>query len=174
MTNFLLMTPLTQTVRLLIRPCQESDIPAYAEIVADPDVMQFIGPGAPLSYELAEQSIRLNMEQYEKSGWSRFVVVHKSSEELMGFCGFADYNDELDFGWRYAKKFWGGGYGTEAAQAVLKLGIEEFKFPRIVCIAHVKNIGSIRIIEKIGMDYEKDIEIDGKPIHQYIKLQPNA
>ncbi|PCJ78358.1 MAG: hypothetical protein COA57_16200, partial [Flavobacteriales bacterium] len=77
-----------------MRPCQLEDIPAYADIVADPDVMQYIGPGTPLSYEGAEQSIRLNIEQYEKTGWSRFVVTNRESEELMGFCGFADYNDE--------------------------------------------------------------------------------
>ena len=109
------------------------------------------------------------MEQFAKVGWSRFVVINKETEELMGFCGYADYNNELDFGWRYAKKFWGGGFGTEAATVVLKFGVEEIKFPRIVCIAHFNNLGSIRIIEKIGMEFEKDIEIDGQPIHQYVK-----
>ena len=163
-----------ETERLLIRACHVDDIPAYAEIVADPDVMQYIGPGTTLTYALAEKSILLNIQQFEKSGWSRFVVVDKETDELMGFCGFADYNNELDFGWRYSRKSWGKGYGTEAAAAVLELGVEKFKFPRIVCIAHFNNIGSIKIIEKIGMDYEKDIEIDEKPIHQYVKLLPNS
>ena len=147
---------MVETERLLIRPCQLEDIPAYAKIVADPDVMRYIGPGLPLSSEDAKKSLTLNMAQYEKSGWSRFVVVEKNSGELTGFCGYADYNDELDFGWRYGVHFWGKGYATEAATAVLKLGIEKFKFPRIVCIAHVENTGSIRVIEKIGMDFEKE------------------
>jgi len=164
------MIPLTETERLIIRPCEESDIPAYAEIVADQEVMHYIGPGLPLSFDDARKSLLLNIKQYKKTGWSRFVVENRTSGELMGFCGYADYNDELDFGWRYGVKFWGRGYATEAAIAVLKLGVEKFKFPRIVCIAHLKNAGSIRVIEKIGMDYEKDIEIDGIPAHQYVKL----
>jgi len=164
---------MTETERLLIRPCQTSDIKAYSEIVADPEVMQYIGEGLPLSFALAEKSILLNIEQFEKSGWSRFVVENKTTGELVGFCGYADYNDELDFGWRYGKKFWGKGYATEAATAVLELGIEKFEFPRIVCIAHFENTGSIGVIEKIGMDFEKDIEIDGTPVHQYVKLTSN-
>lgn len=161
-----------ETQRLLIRPCQENDVPAYANIVADPQVMQYIGAGVPLSFEDAQKSLLLNIKQYERSGWSRFVVTDKSSAELMGFCGYADYNDELDFGWRYGTKFWGKGIATEAAMAVLKLGVEKFRFPRIVCISHADNIGSIKVIEKIGMIFEKDIEIHGKPIRQYVKLLP--
>ncbi len=163
-----------ETEHLLIRPCKEDDIPAYADIVADHEVMRYIGPGTPLGPDLARRSLLLNIEQYDKTGWSRCIVVNRESRELMGVCGFADYNNELDFGWRYGTQFWGKVYATEAATAVLKLGIEKFRFPRIVCIAHIRNIASIKVIEKIGMDYEKDIAINDVRAHQYVKLLPNV
>ncbi|MCG8574598.1 MAG: GNAT family N-acetyltransferase [Flavobacteriales bacterium] len=160
----------SETERLIIRHWNVDDIANYATIVSDPDVMQFIGHGAPQTYKDAESYVQKCMDNIAENGWARFAVQLKHSKELIGFCGFAHYNNELDFGWRYAKKFWGNGYGTEAAKAVLELGIEKFNFPRIVCIVYQENIGSIKIIEKIGMTFEKNILLNGRTAKQYVKL----
>ncbi len=161
---------LAKTKRLIIRTWTTDDIAPYAKIIADPDVMKFIGTGQVRTAQEAEAYINKCMDNISKTGWARFAVADKKTEELLGFCGYSNYNNELDFGWRYAKKHWNKGYGTEAAQAVLDLGIHTFKFPRIVCISYPENRGSIRIIEKIGMQFEKDIMLNGNSVRQYVKL----
>ena len=74
--------------------------------------MRFIGQGTIQSYEEAEKYVNNCIKDIEIKGWARFAVEIKNSNELAGFCGFALYNNELDFGWRYAKRFWNKGYGT--------------------------------------------------------------
>lgn len=161
---------LTETERLIIRSWQSDDLEAYARIVADPDVMQYIGTGKTLSYTEAEAYINRCIENQRLEGWTRFAVEIKATQQLAGFCGYGHYNNELDFGWRYGKEFWGNGYGTEAAHAVLELGVHRFRFPRIVCVAYAENKGSIRIMEKIGMEFEKNIVLNNRKTVQYVKL----
>jgi len=93
-----------ETTRLIIRNWDVSDIPRYAAIVADPDVMQFVGNCKPQNFEETEKYINKYIRQIALTGWVRFAVEIKTTGELAGFSGFADYNNELDFGWRYAKK----------------------------------------------------------------------
>lgn len=135
--------------------------------------MEFIGEGKIQTYNEAENYIKNCIKNIETKEWGRFAVEIKEINELGGFCGFAIYNNELDFGWRYAKRFWNKGYGTEAAKAVMELGIKKFKFPRIVCIAYPENKASIRIIEKIGMEFEKNIILNNRKVVQYVKLNNN-
>ena len=99
-----------ETTRLIIRDWTLDDIQDYSKIVADPEVMQFIAEGKTQSYEQAELYIKNCIKNMADKGWTRFAVELKDTGELMGFCGFGYYNDELDFGWRYAKKFWNKGY----------------------------------------------------------------
>lgn len=159
---------LAETRRLLIRSWKPADIESYAKIVANPAVMQFIGKGEVQSYDDAENYIRECQAHFSSHGWSRFAVECRETQTLAGFCGFKHYNGELDFGWRYAPEFWNRGIGTEAARAVLDLGIKVFKFPRIVCIAYEENKASIRIIEKLGLKFEKNLTLNGKKVLQYV------
>ena len=150
------MQVITETQRLQIRNWSTSDIDSYAKILADPDVMRFIGDGQPKGLEEAQRAIKKYQEQIKTQGWARFAVTLKETGALIGFCGFDFYNGELDFGWRLAKEHWGNGYATEAAKAVFKLGIEKFGFSRIVCIAFEENRASLNVIEKLGIPYEKE------------------
>ncbi|MCZ6703837.1 MAG: GNAT family N-acetyltransferase [Ignavibacteria bacterium] len=165
---------LAETDRLIIRDWTIDDIAGYSQIVSDPEVMKFIGKGKTQTYQEAKTYIKNCIKSMVQKGWTRFAIEIKETNELVGFCGFAYYNNELDFGWRYAKRFWNKGYATEAAQAVLDLGIKKFKFPRIVCIAYSENKASIRIIEKIGMEFEKNITLNNREVIQYVKLNDKA
>ncbi|MBR9922813.1 MAG: GNAT family N-acetyltransferase [Bacteroidetes bacterium] len=161
---------LAKTGRLIIRILTINDANDYAAIVADPEVMKFIGSGKPQTPKEAGEYVEKCIENFNAYGWARFAVTSKESGELLGLCGYAIYNNELDFGWKYASRFWNKGYGFEAAKAVLDLGIRKYRFPRIVCISYPENKGSIRIIEKIGMVFERDIFLEGKLLKKYVKL----
>lgn len=111
---------------------------------------------------------------HEEFGYSRYAVLLKDSGEFIGFCGFDHFNGELDFGWRYERRHWGKGYGTEAATAVLARGVEVLEFPLIVAITYPENDGSIRIMQKIGMEFDGYGELDGKRVIRYVKTNGDA
>lgn len=161
---------ISETDRLLIRNWTEEDVAPYAKIIGDPEVMKYIGTGEARPYSEAIKAVEKYSGKIEQQGWARFALELKESDELIGFCGFDHYNGELDFGWRLAKKHWGKGYATEAAKEVLRLGVEQFQFPRIVSISFKDNIGSINVIEKLGLKFEKEFEfLDKGVVRQYVK-----
>jgi len=156
-----------ETERLIIRNWKESDIEPYAEIVSDPEVMKYIGNGKPRTIDNARTFVEEMMRLFEERGWIRFAVEHKESGELLGFCGFDLAHGVLDYGWRYARKYWGGGYGSEAAIAVLDIGRNRYGLRNIQSMSYPENVGSIRIMEKMGMSYLHDSTENGRRIVHY-------
>lgn len=155
-----------ETDRLIIRNWKESDIEPYAELSADLEVMTFIGDGAARTTDYARTFVHQMMTLYEERGWIRFAVEHKESGDFMGFCGFELVDGVLDYGWRYARKYWGGGYGSEAAIAVLELGRNQFSLKNIQSKSYTENVGSVRIMEKMGLSFlHESTENDRRVVH---------
>lgn len=159
---------IARTERLLIRTWELTDIPPYSVIVSNPLVMRYIGDGHTPDYEEAENYVLKSIKSYEENGWSRFPIILKSTGELIGFCGFMKIDDRIDFGWRLATQHWGKGYATEAAKAVLDVGIHKFKFPEITCVVYKENLASIGVINKLGIPFDKDITLNGNEAKQYV------
>ncbi len=157
-------TIISETQRLIIRNRIEEDVNPYVAIISDPDVMRYIGEGTPRPYEEAVRAVGKYNGQIKTQGWARFALELKKTGQLMGFCGFDHYNGELDFGWRLGQEFWGNGYATEATKEVFRLGREKFQFPRIVCISYEENTGSINVIEKLDLTFEKEFDFRGNGI----------
>jgi ribosomal-protein-alanine N-acetyltransferase len=156
-----------ETNRLVIRSFLESDIPEYAATVADPEVTKFLGDGSPHSYEQATAYVYDCIRSEAKEGIARYAVILRETGELIGFCGFKKVCDYIDFGWRYARRAWGNGYATEAAAAVLDYGINTLRLSGIVAESAVENVGSVRVIEKIGRQFEVFGEVRGRKTVRY-------
>ncbi len=139
------------TERLLIRDWTRDDFDAYFAIVSDPEVMKHIGNGLPRTREYVDGFFESVLSHQETRGWTRFAVEHRQSGKVMGFCGLDDQTGRIDFGWRFGREFWGAGYGFEAASAVLWVAQNTFKLTQITCQSYPDNVGSIRIMEKMGM-----------------------
>jgi len=156
-----------ETERLVIRSFGRGDIPAYAEIVADPSVTRFIGDGQPYDYDQASAYVEDLIALDAATGISRYAVL--LGDELIGFCGFKDVGDHIDFGWRYARRHWGKGSATEAARAVLEHGVGTLGLTEIVAVAYEANMGSVRVIEKLGFQRVGTIEDPRGPIAKYVR-----
>ena len=130
----------TETERLLIRSFSISDVPAYAEIVADPRVTKYLADGSPHTYEEAEAYIRDCIDRDRATGISRYAVLRKREMDLIGFCGFKEQPDYVDFGWRYAHQVWGQGYAKEAALWILQYGVTELGLTNIAAGAFTENL----------------------------------
>jgi RimJ/RimL family protein N-acetyltransferase len=65
------------------------------------------------------------------------------------------------------------GYATEAAAACLLYAFENLHLPIITGRAHIENIASLHILQKIGMQYFMDEIIDECPVKTFIAGNPN-
>ncbi|HTO56998.1 MAG TPA: GNAT family N-acetyltransferase [Pseudomonadales bacterium] len=157
----------SETERLLIRSFSIADLPAYAEIVADPRVTKFLADGSPHTYEEAEAYIRDCIDRDRATGISRYAVLRKRQLDLIGFCGFKEQTEYVDFGWRYAHHAWGQGYATEAALRMLEYGTRELGLTNIAAGAFIENIASVKIIQKLGFKRIERHEFYGRPTIRY-------
>lgn len=162
-----------ETNRLLVRSWQETDVDRYAEIIGNPLVMKYIGNGNTQDRDYAKKFVSTLMSLEKERGWILWAVENKHNRDLMGFCGFSTWHNNVEIGWRLDNLYWGEGYGTEAAIAVLNFG-RKFSFLKIVSIAQKPNLASIRIMQKIGLEFEREAidERCNRKIVVYAKLYP--
>lgn len=157
-----------ETERLRLREFQREDFQTLAPILADPKVMQF-SPTGIISVEQVQQKIESFIACYNEFGFGKWAVILKQSDRLLGYCGIAveqiDGNDETELGYRLDAKYWGRGLATEAASATIEYGFDRFKLPYILGIVDRANTASVRVLEKSGMQYQRqtifhEIEMD--------------
>ena len=159
-----------ETARLLIRSFDPKDLDPYLSIVADADVMKYLG--GVLSKEQAKRYIDRAIETEQKSGYSRYAVELKESGQFVGMCGIVPVKDYIDLGYRFAKSAWGKGFATEAASAVVALGFAEHEFREIVGLTHPDNSASIKVLEKLGFSYEREeVTPMGMPAKRYVAVK---
>ena len=161
-----------ETCRLVIRSLATSDVTNYAALVADPEVMRYIGDGNVVDEAQARTYVENCIENERTVGFARYALELKSSSKFVGFCGYAPVDDYVDFGYRIARKYWGNGYVGEAAQAIIKYGFERLGFDCIVAIAYIENERSIRVMRKLGFEFESPDTLNGHNAVRYCKRNP--
>ena len=141
--------------RLLLRPYKEDDfeaIHAYASHTENTKFMLF----GPNSEEDTRNFIMRQMSGYIKTPVEQhaFVVEAKNTGKLIGACDLNLRGFDSELGWILHRDFWNMGYGTEIGHALLKFGFDGLGFHRMIARCHVDNVGSYRVMEKIGMRRE--------------------
>ena len=159
------------TERLLLRPMRLADATGMFELDTDPAVHRYLGGiGGPRPANLAdsEATIRFIQAQYAANGIGRWAVTLRATGEFMGWAGLklvaGPVNDQrgfYDIGYRFIPRYWGQGYGYEAALAWLRQGFDTLKVARICAYADVANAGSRRILAKIGLREGDTFEENG-------------
>ncbi|WP_426061925.1 GNAT family N-acetyltransferase [Hymenobacter sp. B1770] len=150
-----------ESARLLFRPLHEDDTPGMFVMDSDPAVHRYLeGIGGHMSTTPAQslEVIRFVQAQYTANGIGRWAVTLRATGEFMGWAGLKKvagpingHYDFYDLGYRFIPRYWGQGYGYEAAQAWLDYGFQQLALPRICGYAAAENAGSCRILEKIGL-----------------------
>ena len=129
--------------------------------------LQFIGDRNVRTLEEAEQYLlNGNIRSYQEYGFGFYVVVVKETQESIGICGIVKRQglDDIDIGFGFLPQFIGKGYGYEAASATLDFALNNLKIKRIVAIVNPENEASINLIKKIGLQFEKMIQLSHKDI----------
>jgi hypothetical protein len=93
---------------------------------------------------------------------------------VIGYCGLFYFPDidgqpEIEIGYRLARSAWGHGYATEAALSVRDFAVTTLGIKRLIAMIDPSNLASIRVAEKLGMRYEKEVMLEGytHPDHIY-------
>jgi RimJ/RimL family protein N-acetyltransferase len=159
-----------ETQRLVLREFQPEDFRQLAPILANPQVMKF-SPTGILSTLQTRDKIEGFIASYTKYGFGKWAVILKESNELIGYCGIAvekiDDKDEKEIGYRLDPRFWVKGLATEAASATLQYGFNKLKLPYILGIVERANVASVKVLEKLGMEYERETIFHERKMNVY-------
>jgi RimJ/RimL family protein N-acetyltransferase len=153
--------PEIETARLRLRPYTLKDLDELAAILSNPEVMRY-SPRGIIPEEKVKQATQVTLEffinHWQQYGFGVWAVVQKDTAKLLGHCGlnFLPNSPEVEILYRLDQGCWNRGIATEAAKASLRYGFEEAKRDRIVAITVPEHLASRRVMEKIGMKYEKD------------------
>lgn len=147
-----------ETERLSFRRFVESDLPLLIEQRSDPDVNKYLGGPRRQNAEALSTRMQFYMDCYEKFGVGMCPMIWKQTGEVIGTAGLQPLEDtgEFEVGYSIIKKYWGLGIGTEAARGWVEYGFNTVGLERIVAVAVVENAASRRIMEKLGMNFEKN------------------
>ena len=172
-----------RTARLLLRQPTDEDADAFAEASTDREVMRYIGDGGVGSREGSLNAIRRYRSFWEKDGFCTFVLERRADGVVIGRTGLQAWNPvdwctgarseigptaEIEIGWILARRHWRQGYATEAALAARDWAFGELGVKRLISLIHPGNRVSIRVAEKIGEQYDRDVTTGaGNPARLY-------
>lgn len=134
------------------------DAPFVLRLLNEPSFLENIGDKGVRSLEDAKRYMREGpMAMYEQFGFGLWHVARKSDGASVGMCGLLkrDILPDVDIGYAYLPEFWGQGYAFEAAEGTLRHAAEKFGLRRLIGVVSVGNQGSIRVLEKLGMRFER-------------------
>jgi len=146
----------------MLRRWQRSDHGPFATMNMDPEVMRYF-PSLLTKTESDLLAIRAD-GLFDEFGYGLWAVEQTDSGAFIGFTGLAPMPDGIpgtggvEVGWRLARKYWGHGFATEAAQASLMFAFTELKLPEISSITAVVNKRSRAVMERLGMTFTEEFE----------------
>lgn len=178
--------PIITTNRLIMRPFTTQDGPRVQFLAGIKEIASMT-VNIPHPYEdgMAEEWISSHKTGFAKGDLVVYAILLKDTNTLCGAISLMvnKVNKNAELGYWIGKPYWGNGYCTEAAKAILQYGFNVFNLHRIFALHFAKNPASGRVMQKIGMKYEgrlrehvckqgsfEDIEQYGVLVHEW---QPN-
>ncbi len=145
------------TTRLILRELRESDLDAIFSLYSDAAFRRY--EGSPLNneevgarfHDYLARALRQPREQY------RLAVTLAPEDALRGYIHLTQNNlsiREWEIGWGMDPALWGRGYAPEAAHAALRFAFGALNAHRVMAFCHADNRASVRVMEKLGMQYE--------------------
>ena len=171
-----------KTERLIFREWTDKDREPFARMNGDPVIMEYLP--RPLDEKASNKLVDRFQQHFDKHGYGLYAVEVKETGQFAGFVGLnrvefkshftSPQNPVTEIAWRLDYEFWGQGYGSEAAAAVLKHGQKKLNLKDIVSFTVHDNVRSIHLMEKIGLKHDKDGDFDyptlrkGHPLGRFV------
>lgn len=150
-----------ETERLQLRHLTLEDAPFVLELLNDPAFVQYIGDRGVRNLDDARRNIENGaMASYARNGHGLYLAVRKDGEVPVGLVGLVkrDQLEDPDVGYALLPAYRSQGYAYEAASAVLDYGRSVLGMKRIVAICSPENYRSIKLLEKLGLSFERMLE----------------
>lgn len=160
---------------MILREFKEDDLEEVHEYASDPEVTKYMVWGENSKEQSREFTAESIKEQKGEVRKNYDLAITLKSNRLIGACGIDDIklrNKKGELGYCLNKKYWGKGYATETAEALLKLGFDDLELHRIHARCDTRNKKSEKVLERIGMKREGVLRehkmIDGRWRSSYI------
>lgn len=164
-----------ETPRFLLRELTDADVPGLFALDSDPEVHRYLGNKPVKTIEESEAVVRLVRKQYEENGIGRWAVIDKASGDFVGWSGLK-YEKNLrsglhyyDLGYRLRRPYWGQGIASETAEAAMRYGFHEMGLSELFAAAHPDNIGSNKVLQKLGFIWMEYFDYEGT-LHNWYRL----
>lgn len=171
--------PELATARLTLRRLDFDDAPFLVGLLNQPSFLANIGDRGVRNIEDAHRYLREGpMAMYESFGFGLWHVARRQDGVPMGMCGLLkrDILPDVDLGYAFLPEFWGQGFAFEAAEATVRHAAKKFALRRVIGVVSEGNQGSIRVLEKLGMSFERMVSMrpDEPDVRLYGRSLPPA
>lgn len=172
------MTEIIETERIILRKFNVIDYKNVYGFNSNKEVQRFTGDKITESLNEAKELIEnVWFDDYKKHGYGRWAAIYKPDNKIIGFAGlkYLPEFDETDIGFRFLPKYWGKGFAPEVSKEIIKYGFEKLNLDRIIGVAITENLGSCKVLEKIGLKFYKIDEYDGDgKEYNWYKIENNT
>ncbi|NUT82734.1 MULTISPECIES: GNAT family N-acetyltransferase [Pseudomonas] len=172
-----------ESARLLLRQWRDDDLPEFAAMCADPQVMRYFP--ARLSRLESAALIGRVRGHFAEHGFGLWALERKDTGAFIGFTGLgvvgfdAPFTPAIEIGWRLAREHWGLGYASEAAWTALRCAFDQLALDEVVAFTAVDNLPSQKVMQAIGMqhdpadDFEHPTLAVGHPLRHHVLYRIN-
>ena len=146
-----------ETCRLFVRNLKHSDFAAFHEMQSDDEVMQYTtGKGLDEAENLRQLKMCIACYSRPDNDFWVWAIVRKSDQQFVGTCALVPNEHRSEIGYRFLRKFFGMGYGQEICNGVIEYGIHERRLPEIIAYADVRNVASIKILDRSPLPFVEE------------------
>lgn len=155
-----------ETERLCLRELDLNDTAFIIKLLNTPNWLAYIGDKNVRTIEEAKKYLKDGtLKSYKENGYGLWMVQLKDSKIPIGMCGLVNREtlEDVDIGFAFLPEYVRMGYGFEIADATMKYAKHTLKLNKIVGITDAENIASIKLLNKLGLQFEKTVEFsEGK------------
>lgn len=157
------------TARLSLRPCTPADLGALHALWTDAQVRRYLWDGRVIESSVAAEVVDASAASFAERGFGQWAIEPRAGGSLIGFAGLRaiEGEEEIELLYGLAPAHWRRGYAVEASRAVLGHGFGPARLARIAGRTDVPNRASARVLERLGMRFEGERMIAGRPTLHY-------
>lgn len=144
-----------ETDRILLREWEPGDVEHFARMNADPLIMEYFP--RVLDEADTKKLVKRFQDHFKQHGFGLYALECRKTGAFMGFVGLSVVRDvfpfagEVEIAWRLEYEFWGKGFASEAARAVIDYAFNTLKLKELVAFSVYDNTRAIHVMEKLGM-----------------------
>jgi [ribosomal protein S5]-alanine N-acetyltransferase len=136
----------------------------------DPEVMRYLPSDPSASLSESAGRVERSINRFAGTGYGLCAVVQREDGRVVGTCGLFPVEwvgPEVEVAYHFAREVWNRGYATEAAGAWVGAAFDQLDLDRVVALAYPANRASTRVMEKIGMRFDAQVDKYGERLVQY-------